>query len=467
MRCLLVLLFAAMPVLAEEVHTPPYTSRPNIVLIIVDTLRADRVAAERNGVPVMPNLRQFSKTGWNFSRTIAAASWTKPSVTSIFTSLYPSTHGLVRGTRLTLDADAANEQVAGLPSSKETMAAYLKRQGYATVGIQTNHLLGARDGFAQGFDRYLERLGASSQEVNNTLFESGQLLKEPFFLYLHYMEPHSPYNPPAVHRDAFGVLPALTEQDKASMAAAGSFSNYYMDKLRSDTGMEQSRRFPALSDSGREFFRTMYDGDCQYVDAQIRRAHDEIVKHWKNTLFIVTSDHGEELWEHGALGHGRSLEEELIRVPMLVFGAGISPRLVDDTWVEGIDLLPTIANLLKAPPSPNWQGRSLVPAPIPPRPVFSETRGMLVEANTDLVCVVDGRAKLIRDGKGVERVVESVGGKPLDDTLNAAILRKYLDEHLATIKKHPMAQIPPTSRGLDEEMLERLRALGYTAGEAK
>ncbi len=462
---LVAILVVAAFALAAPGDTAP-ANRPNIVLIIVDTLRADRIEGSRNGIAIMPNLHNLSNTGWNFKKAISASSWTKPSVASIMTGLYPSTHGLVRGTRMTLDASSEAERVDGLPAQKETMATYLRHQGYTTVAIQSNHLLGAVDGFAQGFGTYIERNGAASQEVNNAVFTQGALLKAPFFLYLQYMEPHAPYNPPAEHRDAFGALPALVETDQATMTQAKGFSNYYLDKLRFDTRMEETRKFPALGDSGREYYRTMYDGDCHYVDAQIKRMHDEITRHHPNTMFIVTADHGEELWEHGTIGHGRSLEQELIHVPMMVFGGKLLPRTVDNVWVEHVDLLPTLAGLLGTPPAPHWQGRNLAETDLAPKPVVAATRGMIVEAHTDLYSVIDGDQKLVRDGAGDVRVFVHKDARWVPTDTAHPKLQALLDAHLATAQAHPLAKVPPSKRGMDDEMLERLRALGYTAGES-
>jgi len=465
MRTVLLFALLTLPVYAETPVARPESERPNIVLIVIDTLRADRLAATRNGVAVMPLLRESGTSGWNFRRAVSAASWTKPSVTSILTSLYPTTHGLVRGSRLTFDSAAAAELVDGLSPEKVTMATYLKQLGYTTLAIQTNHLLGAQDGFAQGFDHYVEALGATGYEVNATLRTNSALLKEPFFLYLHYMDPHAPYKPPTLYRNAFGALPVFDPTDAAMLAKAGSFSNYYMDRLSFDAHLSARRKFANLSEASREFYRAMYDGDCRYVDAQVRRAHDEITKRWGNTVFVVTSDHGEEFWEHGIVGHGRSLEQELVHVPLLIFGAGISPRSLDETWVEGIDILPTIAELLDGPKSPQWQGRSLAQAALPPRPVFSETHGFVMETKTALRCVIDGNLKLLRQETGSEVITTISGENTSPNEADAIALRSALDAHSAAMKAHPMALIPPSQRGLDEEMLERLQALGYTAGE--
>ena len=457
----LVLLIAVACVHAAA--APP----PNVVLIIIDTLRADRVEATRNGVQVMPQLRALAASGWHFRRAIAAASWTKPSVTSVLTGLYPETHGLQRGTRLTLDASTHAEQVAGLPAAKETLATYLKRHGYTTTAVQTNHLLTTVDGFAQGFDTYLELKGAGAQEVNNAVYTRGELLREPFFLYLPFMEPHAPYNPPVPHRDAFGALPPLSTADSALVQGGTGFSNYYLDKLRHDIGLVPARALGALSEAGREYYRAMYDGDCHYVDAQLKRMHEEITRHSPNTIFVVTADHGEEFWEHGRLGHGRSLEQELIHVPMIFFGAGLSPRMVDNTWVEGIDIAPTLAALLGTKPDPHWQGRSLAAEQLESRPVFAETFGMVVEAKTDLQCVLLGNAKLVRDGGGKETGFTTQDGRAVPLLELPPGLAALLDTHRSANKAHPLAKVPVSTRGLDEEMLERLRALGYAAGGAQ
>lgn len=434
--------------------------RPNVVLMVVDTLRGDRVEAERNGHAVMPGLQQLSREGWYFRRAVSQSSWTKPSVASALTGLYPRTHGLTAPSSLDLAAGSP-EPVEGLPPEKETAAAFFKRHGYATFGVQTNRLLTAADGFAASFDSYHELVDTSAHRVNNTVYSAADKLQPPFFMYLHYMDPHAPYNPPGEFREKLGPPPALEPADIEALAAAGKFSNYYMDLLRNQFGLSQKRQFPTLSAAGREYFRALYDGDCRYLDELMKAMHAAITRRWPETIFVITADHGEELWEHGSVGHGRTLYSEVIHVPLVVLAPGRVARVVD-TPVEGVDLLPTMAALSGLPPSSQWQGRSLVPEALEERPVFSETGGMLAEANVQMGCVIQGNMKLLRHGDGREEFYRVLPEAPVTpDQAVAAQLRKALEAHHAEAEGHPLAAVPPLRRGLDAEMVDRLRALGY------
>jgi arylsulfatase A-like enzyme len=281
------------------------------------------------------------------------------------------------------------------------------------------------------------------------------------------MDPHSPYNPPEPHRSAFGALPALSPTDAEIFKEASTFNSYYMDRMLHDFGQKPQRDFGKLGESGRAHTRALYDGDCNYVDEQMARLFESILKQWPNTIFVVTADHGEELWDHGNVGHGKTLYQELVHVPLVVLAPNAAAREVD-TRVESIDLLPTIADLAGLQRNPNWQGRSLVQEDIPARPVFSETDGSFVEAGLSLEAVIDGDKKLIRDRNDTAQLFDlrtdpSEQKNLIESAPDVkARLQNLLDEHNTACLAHPLAKHPPTRTALDPDMLEKLRALGYT-----
>ncbi len=200
---------AAPPVSAQANNTPP-----NVIFVIIDTLRADRIAAERNGRPVMPNLRRFAGESWWFTHAVAQASWTKPSVLSMLTSLYPRTHRVQFGVRRRF-VDEQRLAVQTVPESIKTMASLFKKAGYTTAGFQTNIHLQAKYGFARDFDTYVSAQDClqSGEHMVDYVLDRLDTLKTPYFIYLHLMDPHAPYDPPPPFRDIFGPLPKVTARD--------------------------------------------------------------------------------------------------------------------------------------------------------------------------------------------------------------------------------------------------------------
>lgn len=437
---------------------------PNVVLMIVDTLRADRVTAERNGVQVMPEVRALAEKGWTFTRAYAQSSWTKPSVTSILTGLYPRTHGVAHGSQLTLKAGVAPEAIEGVAPEKELAAEYFKRQGYATFAVQTNQLLRPADGYARGFDAYIEAKETGAWQVNQQVYQIAGRLKPPFFLYLHYIDPHMPYGSGKVGETIFGPLPELNAESLQRVATPAAVEKYYLQFWHKPTS-DAPKVLPPFNAPERDYLRQLYDVDCRTADAGIGKMVQEITRHWPDTLFVIVADHGEEFWEHGAMGHGKTLFEELIHVPLIFFQRTLKPRVID-TPVEALDILPTLAALCGLPPNSNWQGRNLAADSLEERPCFSETLGTLRDAGIALQAVVQGPQKLVRSAKG--DALYSLDGSAVkaqdiaqQNAEDVAALGRVLDAHRAACDAHPLAKVPPATTALDPAMLERLRGLGY------
>lgn len=253
---------------------------PNIVFVVVDTLRADRLDEAW-----MPATRAWAESGVLFNDVVANASWTRPSVASLFTGLRPEGHG-------------ALGQEDHLPPEITTLAEELAAGGYDTVAFVTNFgAVGAEFGFDQGFAEFLEIDGtpehrtARAGEVTDRIdaWLSKRSDARPLFLYAHFLDPHDPY---------FGFSPS---------------------RLRSRV-------------------REAYAGELEYFDGEFTQLRERIAEHLgPNTIVIFTSDHGEALGEHGMLGHGSSLYPEQADIPLAVVGPGLSPGQ-SDARLEGHDL---------------------------------------------------------------------------------------------------------------------------------
>jgi len=441
----------------------------NVLLVVVDTLRGDRVAARRNGVAVMPQTRALAERGVWFQAAYTQASWTKPSVVSILTSLYPETHRVQFGIQAKWLDEHDLGHLEGIPAGKETAPLYFKRFGYSTAVVQTNKHLQAQYGFGQGCDQYEEITWAPGEMVTAAALKQLDGLAPPFFLYAHYFDPHASYDPPQPHRDAFGPLPEFTQQERTLLEDPNYHQNYYLDSVLHNVGKRSERKHGEISETGRERVRMLYDGECHYADAATERLIAEVLRRHPDTIVVYTSDHGEEFWEHGSIGHAKTVYEEAVHVPLIFAGAVPGGKVVD-TRVQSIDILPTLAALLGLPPNEHWQGRDLSPAfhgaPLAAQPVFSSTRGSLPELGLNRRMVIEGADKLVQDLALNREEYFNLGDDPGEqhdlgpgDTREA--LQSLLAAHEAAISNHPMAAIAPSIHGLDEDTKAELESLGY------
>ncbi|MDQ1257254.1 MAG: hypothetical protein QG656_1857, partial [Candidatus Hydrogenedentes bacterium] len=258
--------------------------------------------------------------------------------------------------------------------SVKTMAEWMKEGGFSTLGIQTNSHLVKELGFTRGFDDYCYEHLAGADWVTARAVERLAGLKRPFFLYMHFMDAHSPANPPDAYREFFGPLPALSPEEQAAIPKV----------------------FPALlaiqSGEGRETLRILYDAECRFMDDELGKFLTRLETEAPGTLVIVLADHGEEFWDHGTVGHGNTLFQEQIAVPFFLHGPGIVPNEVADP-VSTIHLLPMLAAYLGRSPEAAWQGRNLLGVPAPDAPVFASTYGFTPSKHSHVEMVRTGPAK--------------------------------------------------------------------------
>jgi arylsulfatase A-like enzyme len=343
-------------------------ARPDIIFIVVDTLRADHLGCYGYGRPTSPRLDALAGGGTLFESAWAAAPWTLPSIMSMMTSRYPSGHR-VENDGLKLAADVP------------TLATALGASGYTTAGFVSHVYVSAAFGFNRGFEHFEDfglsgpgyRLEARMEPPADKVTDSALRWlagrkDRPVFLFVHYFDPHWPYEPP-----------------KATRAL---FPSSYAGPL--DAGYDSISKFldpevPIPADY-RQFLIDQYDGEVRFVDEQIGRLIDGVAAtHRQKPLWVVVAgDHGEEFKDHGSMGHGRRLYEEVVHVPLLIagFASGSTRGQRVTVPVSGVDVTPTILDLAGAPALPGAQGLSLVPLVAPgregkpppaDRPLLSET----------------------------------------------------------------------------------------------
>jgi arylsulfatase A-like enzyme len=324
-------------------HAAP---RPNIVLLNIDMLRADHLGVHGYPRPTSPNLDRLARQGVWFTAARSHASWTYPSVTSLFTGLYPTSHGA----RYTQHGE--NYFTTALAPELRTFPMTLHEHGYTTAAFVTNPLLKRFSGLARGFDVYRDDFVSEwrrdtkdddqwwlqSMDAENVHHEVlawlDQQPRQPFFLYVHYIDVHGPY---LVTRPYGHPQGSVSADDAETARISGTNESLAID---------------------------LYDGALQHVDheiGQLLRALDQrgILAH---TVLIVTADHGEEFGEHNGHGHGHTLYRELLHVPLIIARTDAFPhtRRIDEL-VSHVDIFPTVMALLGLPPPQPTAGVSLLP----------------------------------------------------------------------------------------------------------
>jgi choline-sulfatase len=317
-------------------HPAPDTRPPNLIVYLVDTLRADHLGCYGYGRPVSPRIDAFARQAVRFRHTVAQSSWTRPSTCTILTGLLPRTHG-VNGRRDVLSEAAV------------TLAERLRERGYETAGFVTNGNVARSFGLAQGFETYrlLPQRRSTATDVNAAAAEwlaTGRRKDAPFFLYLHTSEPHAPYTPPLPFRQRFA--PGAEDENLSRLG--------FLKRLE--------RREVAATPELRRNLLDLYDAEIAANDDAFGALLDLLVERglWQETVIVFVSDHGEEFLDHGGWEHGKTLHNEMLDVPLIVRIPGLATGRVVERQAQHADLVPTILDLLGLPVPPGLEGHSLL-----------------------------------------------------------------------------------------------------------
>ncbi len=324
----------------------------NVVLIVVDTLRADHLSIYGYGRRTSPHIDALAEDAILYERAISQAPWTTPSVGSLLTSLYPSTLG-IRGIQSVL----RDEHIL--------LSEVLREKGYATGAVISHSFCSSRWNFDQGFDEFDEsnvkgHLAVTSGDITERALRFiAEHENEPFFLWLHYFDPHV----------------AFIDHPESSFGGAAE------DTGRIESGQDHRtlRSMEAdLSEVELTELRRLYDSEIAFTDqaigAVLRNLRDRGL--YDDTIVIFTADHGEEFLDHGRLGHAKTVYQELIHVPLIIRLPGVAPQRVEAP-VALLDVYPSLLEYLGIPIPEGVEGSSLLPADLADldehRPVFSET----------------------------------------------------------------------------------------------
>jgi arylsulfatase A-like enzyme len=454
-KTLIILILAAAAALILWKTLVPQRFLPPIVLITLDTTRADHLSCYGHHRETSPHLDRLADDGQLFKNAVAVSSWTLPTHASLFTGLYPSTHGAHYSAEgnLTLSnaVEVGNQKLYstfkanGLPESSVTLAEILRREGYATGGVGAGPWLKPIFGLAQGFDYFDSNVnsvvGRRADEVTALGIKFLERYGDrPFFLFLNYFDPHGPYNPPPMY-----IEPIVSRQEF----------------------MARSRDPQAKM----EIDQILYDAEIRFMDEQIGgiiKALKEMGL-YEDAWIIVMNDHGELFGEHGLKGHGSSLYEGTVRCPFIVkWPASWTPVPDPEARCQQVDLLPTVVERLGLKLETAFEGEPLGKISHPAVCELFKNQGAKgPRFDRSLKAIFAQQYKLIVSSKqgdpdaGLFDLVLDPG-ENLDltsrETEIAERLRTLLDKWQKTLHK-PLD--PRKIDAVDPETLRQLEALGY------
>ena len=422
--------------------------RRNVVLISLDTLRGDQLGGRLDGQPIMPKLDARAARGARFTKAYTTYPSTTAGHMSMLTGLYAASHGMVFAT-------------GNLSRDITTLPQILAQHGYATAAVTENAMLSAYVGFVRGFDDYREVKGktlwSTAGEIEQT-FGAGldwveKHRDERFFLFLHTYQVHSPYEPPS----EFDVFKHW-EKDGQRVPIDGS----------TPMGVRE---------------RHLYSGEARYADAAVDRLLQRLddLGVLDDTIVVVTSDHGDEFFEHGLFGHAKTVFEEVMHVPLMI----LSPRLVPasqtiDVPVSLVDLVPTLLDLVRVPAPPGLHGRSLVPLlhgePFPATrvlyaeaPQWGQTGERVAARSAGFKWIAGSDAE--HGTKVYDLTTDPDEQTPLDDPALIGLGSSFEAAYRGLARKRETTTAAGAAKGatpgaaekpqLDDATLKKLKALGY------
>ena len=438
--------------------------RPNIILISVESLRADHVGCYGYQRDTTPAIDALSKEAVVFEQAYSVTSWTLTSHASMFTGLCPTAHQVI-GPKDRLGA------------SYTTMAELLRRAGYQTAGVIGGPFLRTKHNLHQGFEAYDESAAnprgnkAAWTDVTNPQVEASltafikhaRSRTRPFFLFAYLWDPHYDYIPPGPYNKRF-VPPDAVPVDMHQYEIAGIVTK-------------------ETSPNKLAYVISQYDGEILWTDAVLGRLWELLREQgiWENTAIIVTADHGEEFFEHGTKGHKNNLYVESVHVPLVIKPPGQTTPSRDNRIVSLIDLPPTVFEFARVTTDQPIHGRSLLrAAPADPGPTFFElvtsnyftrrTTGEKYKVSNQWHAVREGDFKLVAVEKKNDEIRElyNVADDPGEQHPLGVEHQSALDSLCAALAAY-RTEMERTAAGwgkprpaeLSPEDIERLRSLGY------
>ncbi len=457
-RTLAAALVAGLFIVTPEAQAAPAqasgasaSARPNVIVILMDALRADALGVYGNPRKPSPNIDRWAAGGSRWQTTVSQNAWTVPCVASLFTGLDPQAHRVLR-----YQASQAVEMDT-LSLAHDTLAEQFQAAGYTTGALLKSVVIDSSRGFSQGFDTYRvvepkkdQASGESAKHLTDAAlgFVAQESTKgKPFFLYLHYMDTHSPYKAPEPWYSRY----------------KGSYTGPFDGAHAPIEQAVKSGNPPTPTDWAH--LRALYDGELAYFDSQIQRLFDALTQRGidKNTLVVLTADHGEAFWEHGVVFHG-NLYQENIHIPMIVRGPGVKAGVLG-RYTQAIDLAPTLADLAGIPKGKSWMGTSHA-GPLrtggnaPAQVVYTEyiDQRMVIDGATGMKLIVnDGPVKLYDLARDPGEKTNLAASRPDEVKRLRALLDARYERGRTLGQSVPVEAV----RTLSAEEVEMLKELGY------
>ncbi|HXI03653.1 MAG TPA: sulfatase [Candidatus Saccharimonadales bacterium] len=443
--------------------------RPNVILILTDTLRPDYLGCYGFEGDVSPNLDALAGEAVRFTSVFSAAPWTKPAVASIFTSLDPRTHRVLDHEGKFWIKTGGDLKTTALPESAVTLAEVLAAAGYRTGAWVANGWITKGLGFAQGFGEF------HSAKLDTNVYDAAKIWEpawswiakvkdghRPFFVYLHLMDVHGPWR--------------WSPEDYEAVRKSPSLPANLPDKLLAKHFKPLQSRdidFPGF-DTTIPSWRAVYASRVRSLDRQMGRLFAKLraAGLLDSTVILFTADHGEQLGERSGWGHGSSLHQNQIHIPLIIRPpGGIEEGRSVDGVASSLDIMPTIleaAGITRAPKG--MQGTSLwrtvVSGSPLPHPEWAFSTGVRQDAGIE--SVRSGRYELIRYGSFdppsyelYDLLVDPGESKNLVPRRPEVLsrLRDGLDRHGAELARTPT--LLKSSSPVSPEEIEKLKSLGY------
>jgi choline-sulfatase len=448
----------AAPVIAvPEVEEKKLPQAKNVVVLLIDTLRADKLKPFNPKSRVKtPHLDEVAGEGAVFELAQSPENWTKPSVASVLTSLYPESHGAKRDT-------------SRLPDSALMVSEHYKANGFSTATFLANGYVSDKFGFKQGWDHYTNYIREGRvTDAGNVFKEAGDWIEKNgkegrFFVYIQTIDPHVPYDPPGEFLDMYD---------------ARDYAGQVKPRM-TPVLLERAKKNPpevTFDASDKRRLEALHDGEISYHDHEMGKFIERMQKLglWDDTLFVVTSDHGEEFNDHGSWGHGHSTYQEMLHVPLLFRQPGVVPSGARvSTVVSTIDIVPTVLELSGVPPMPPAEGTSLAghfrgQAPARPAVAFSDFLD-------DRRVITTGRWKLVLRGLTADfyDLAEDPGEKEVLPVTRHPVAMRYCRVMLGQFlgasdrsrwlegEQRDGTELDSEDADMDDTIRDQLKALGY------
>jgi arylsulfatase A-like enzyme len=446
--------FLLLILLISTAACGPAPEPPNLVLISLDTLRADRLGCYGYRRETSPNLDRLAGEAVLFEHAVSQANETVRSHRSLLTSAWP-VESMVR-------------------RDLEMLSDRLREAGFATGAFTDGGPMSKDFGFDQGFDEFVEwGNGLQLKRQQALKWLDGLPEGQRFFLFVHCFDIHAPYAPPADYREIFGKGNPSTIKPEETAEIGRRIRNIPSGREGGDAGKPVM-----LSSDDRRRMSDLYDCGIRYTDEILDQFFSDLETRGmlENSIVVVFSDHGEEFWDHGSVLHGHTLYQELTHVPLIVRVPGLPAARVSER-VGLIDLLPTLLDILELDPLEGAAGVSL--APLLHGAAVSRGGGALISEGIEVghYSVIEEGYKLIHRPDRRRYELYDLEKDPLEkvdiagrEKERVARMKKVMRRHheaLAALPRIGPPKAPPAGKPLEQRTVDRLRQLGYLEPDPK